>query len=445
MVRIGRDVLIKYLIITFGFVFVELLFMISDNMMVHIVGMVCFSVMTVLLSGFDLLHPYTWFSSFFCLYSIGLPVLTYEGSRYLRASYTKELMEIQLLAMFIVLLVVSPKKINYEITNKENHSLDLGVFNKILYVGLILILLGVAFFLSRSDLGGKADIYASGNSLLLAIFRVPLILTMLYTLLIIYEWKNNKQVPIRIMLVTGISLFGITIFSGERDFIFRFIIITAVFLFFTGKLKRHHIIIFAPIGGLILILSDKYKYFFSTGMVNESSESVIYRFFAGEFESASTNLQIVISQKMTNSWGLERYLLDIASAFTTRIQSVSSWFSDLFYGGRTVQYGFSIVGEGYVTGGVFGVAFISIVLGVIIRFFYKRLCKGTYWFATYLYFITVVIYSIRMDLGTILSAIVKQIGLVLIIVMIAEKMSKKELGRDTSSETKKRLLDSNHM
>lgn len=445
MVRIDRDVLIKYLIMTFGFVFVELLFMTSDNMMFHIVGMVCFSVLTVLLSGFDLIHPYTWFSSFFCLYSIGLPVLTYEGSRYLRANYTKELMEIQLLAMFIILFIVSPKKIDYEIMNKEEHSLNLGVFNKILYVGLILILLGGAFFLSRSGLGGKANIYASGSSLLLAIFRVPLILTMLYTLLIIYEWKSNKQVPIRTMFVTGISVFGITIFSGERDFVFRFIIITAVFLFFIGKLKRHHIILLAPIGVVILILSDKYKYFFSTGIVNESSESAIFRFFSGEFESASTNLQIVISQRMSNSWGIERYLLDIASAFTTRIQSVSSWFSDLFYKGRTVQYGFSIVGEGYVIGGVLGVVFMSIVLGGIIRFFYKRLCKNTYWFATYLYFITVVIYSIRMDLGTILSAIVKQIGLVLIIVMIAEKISKKELGRGMNSEAKERLLDSNHM
>ena len=421
MVRIDKDVLIKYLIMTLGFMFIELLFIMSDNMMVHVAGMVCFSVLAVLLSGFDLIHPYTWFSTFFCLYSIGLPVLTYVGSRSLRASYTKELMD------------------------KEDHSLNLGVFNKILYVGLILILLGGAFFLSRSGLGGKANIYASGSSLLLALFRVPLILTMLYALLIIYEWKSNKQVPIRTMVITGISLFGITIFSGERDFVFRFIIITAVFLFCIGKLKRSHIIMLAPIGVMILILSDKYKYFFSTGIVNESSEGVIFKFFAGEFESASTNLQIVISQGMSNSLGIERYILDIASAFTTSIQSVSSWFSDLFYRGRAVQYGFSIIGEGYVIGGVIGVVFISIVLGAMIKFFYKRLYKGTYWFASYLYFITIVIYSIRMDLGTILSAIVKQIGIVLIIVMIAEKISKKELGRGMHGETKERLLDSNHM
>lgn len=442
--HIEKDALIKYLIMTFGFVFVELLIIASDNMMMHVGGMVGFSILAVILSKADIMHPYTWFSAFFCLYSIGLPILTYEGERHLRASYSKELMEIQLLAMFIILFIISPQKINYEIKNRKYQGVNLGVFNKILYAGMVLILIAGAFFLSRSGLGGKANIYASGSTLLIAIFKVPLSLTMLYTLLMISEWQNSRIISIRTIIITGVSLLGMTIYSGERDFVFRFFLITAIFLFFTKKLKKKHMVILAPVAVAILILSDKYKYYLSTGIVNESSESIISRLFAGEFEAASTNLQIVIDQGMTHSWGLERYLLDIASAFTTRIQSVSSWFSDLFYAGRTVQYGFSIIGEGYVTGGVIGVVFISLILGSIIRFFYKRSCNGTYWFATYLYFITVVIYSIRMDLGTILSAIVKQIGLVLIVVIIAEKMSKQEQKRG-KNEAEERLLDSNHL
>lgn len=440
--HIERDVLIKYLIMTVGFVFAELLIVISDNIMIHVGVMVGFSILVLILIKADLLHPYTWFSTFFCLYSIGLPVLTYEGTPHLRANYSKELMEIQLLALFIILFSVSPKKIDYKIKNNKYH--NLGVFNKILYVGIVLILIGGAYFLSRSGLGGKANIYSSGSKLLLAVFKVPLILTMLYTLLMICEWQNSKIVSIRTIVITGISLFGITIYSGERDFVFRFILITALFLFFVKKLKKRHMIALAPVAVAVLILSDKYKYFLSSGIVHASSESIISRLFAGEFEAASTNLQIVISQGMTHSWGLERYLLDFASAFTTRIQSVSSWFSDLFYAGRTVQYGFSIIGEGYVTGGVIGVILISIILGCIIRFFYKRSCNDIYWFAAYLYFITVVIYSIRMDIGTILSAIVKQIGLVLIIVIIAEKMSKQKQGRG-KNEAKERLLDSNYL
>lgn len=421
-----RDILKKYILIMFCFFIAEFLVMITNNMIYHIICMIFFSGICVIVSDFDLMHPYTWFSAFFCLYSIGLPVLTCDGNTHLRAIYTKELIEIQLLAMFVILLVIGPKKIEYKILDKKNNTLNLGLFNKILYIGLVMTLLGVAVYLSKSGLGGKASIYENGSSLLLILFRLPLFLTMLYSLLMICDWEKNEHVSLKTIIITGIPLFGITLFSGERDFVFRFLIITVIFLFYIGKLKRFHIFLLAPIGIAILILSDKYKYFLSSGLIHDSSESMISKLFAGEFEAASTNLQIVISQKMSHSLGLERYILDIASAFTTKIQSASSWFSDLFYAGRTVQYGFSIIGEGYVIGGVVGVIFISVIIGALIRFFYKRACKSVYWYATYLYFITVTIYAIRMDLGTILSAIVKQIGLVLFVVLIAEKLSKKD-------------------
>ena len=153
---------------------------------------------------------------FFCLYSIGLPILTYEGNTHLRANYTKELMEIQLLAMFIILFVISPQKVGYKLNNRKKKNINLGIFNKIIYIGMILVLLGGIFFLSRSNLGGKASIYASGSSLLLAIFRIPLILTMLYTLLMIIEWQNSNKISIKNMLIIGSLLFGISMYSGER-------------------------------------------------------------------------------------------------------------------------------------------------------------------------------------------------------------------------------------
>lgn len=443
--QIEKYILIKYLIMTLGFICAELLVFISENMMLHVFVMIAFSILAIIIGEIDPMHPYTWFSAFFCLYSIGLPILTYEGNTHLRANYTKELMEIQLLAMFIILFVISPQKVGYKLNNRKKKNINLGIFNKIIYIGMILVLLGGIFFLSRSNLGGKASIYASGSSLLLAIFRIPLILTMLYTLLMIIEWQNSNKISIKNMLIIGSLLFGISMYSGERDFIFRFVLITSIFLFSIGKLKKRHLFILVPIAVSILILSDKYKYFLSMGVINESSDNIISKLFMGEFESASTNLQILINQGMTHCWGPERYLQDIASVFIANIQSASLWFSDIFYAGQTVQYGFSIVGEGYVTGGVIGVIFISVLLGSIIKIFYKKSCAGIYWYASYLYFITVVIYSIRMDIGTIFSAIVKQIGLVLLIVIIAEKFSKQKTERGINNGVKERLLDSNHM
>lgn len=106
------------------------------------------------------------------------------------------------------------------------------------------------------------------------------------------------------------------------------------------------------------------------------------------------------------------------------ISSVTSWFTNTFYLGNTVQYGFTLIGEGYVTGGIVGVILISCIVGFIIKIFYRNFNRSIYWFSAYLYLITVIIYSIRMDLGTILAAIVKQIGLVLFIVVMIEQISK---------------------
>lgn len=360
---------------------------------------------------------------FFCLYSIGFPILTYLGKENLRAAYSKELMVIQLLAFFVILLCIGPQKNTNELI-REKHNINLGIFNKILYAGMIFILLGAILFLGRSDFAGKASIYASGNLILLAVFRIPLILTMLYTLLIVSAWINTNKISFITLIITGLSLLGITMYSGERDFIFRFLIISVIFLCFTGKLKKKHLIMLVPLAIGILILSDKYKYFLSTGVINNSTENIILRLFSGEFESAGTNLQVVINSGMKYSLGFERYVSDVLSIFIPNISSVTSWFTNTFYLGNTVQYGFTLIGEGYVTGGIVGVILISCIVGFIIKIFYRNFNRSIYWFSAYLYLITVIIYSIRMDLGTILAAIVKQIGLVLFIVVMIEQISK---------------------
>ena len=421
--KIKKDILIKYIVIILSFMAIEVLIMSTDGILIHILGLVAFSAVAIILSDLDLMHPYTWFSAFFCLYSIGFPILTYLGKENLRAAYSKELMVIQLLAFFVILFCIGPPKNTNELI-REKHNINLGIFNKILYAGMIFILLGAILFLGRSDFAGKASIYASGNLILLAVFRIPLILTMLYTLLIVSAWINTNKISFITLIITGLSLLGITMYSGERDFIFRFLIISVIFLCFTGKLKKKHLIMLVPLAISILILSDKYKYFLSTGVINNSTENIILRLFSGEFESAGTNLQVVINSGMKYSLGFERYVSDVLSIFIPNISSVTSWFTNTFYLGNTVQYGFTLIGEGYVTGGIVGVILISCIVGFIIKIFYRNFNRSIYWFSAYLYLITVIIYSIRMDLGTILAAIVKQIGLVLFIVVMIEQISK---------------------
>lgn len=422
--KISSESIYKYFQLFIYFVIAEGIVFCTENIVVHIICMCVFSLGAAFIGKFDLLHPYCWLSGFFCIYSIGFPILFYMEYGAIRADYNKTLMEINLLSLFLMLLIISPEIKRYKIEKKQNLDIDLGVLNKILYVGMLGILFIITIFLSGSNYTGKASIYAQGGSLLNASFRIPLILTMLYTLLMLVEWQKNKTISKKGIVITGGVLVILTLYSGERDFVFRFLLVTILMLRYFGVLKIKHLLILIPALTGVLYLSSKYKYYFTTEIINSSSQNFIIDIFKGEFEAPGTNLQILINHNMKGIFGAERILLDVFSPFIPQIQSLTSWFTNQLYYGREVQYGFSLIGEGYVIGGVFGVGVICVVVGLVIKFFYRRCTKNIYWFSAYLYLITVIIYSIRMDLSTIFAAIVKQIGLVLLIVYLFQKFSK---------------------
>ena len=63
--QIEKYILIKYLIMTLGFICAELLVFISENMMLHVFVMIAFSILAIIIGEIDPMHPYTWFSAFF--------------------------------------------------------------------------------------------------------------------------------------------------------------------------------------------------------------------------------------------------------------------------------------------------------------------------------------------------------------------------------------------
>ncbi|MFQ8582261.1 MAG: O-antigen polymerase [Holdemania massiliensis] len=222
-----------------------------------------------------------------------------------------------------------------------------------------------------------------------------------------------------------LKILVITLFSGERDFIFRFILINILILWVLKILKTKQLIILVPLLFLLIPLSSMFKYYFLRGSVNTLNTNVFHSLFSGEFESASRNLQILINcfDQTNGIKGFSQIILDLVSVFDSSINSTSTWFNSMFYSGSQTQYGFSLVGEGYLIGGYFGVVFLFMLIGVIIKIFYVFSNRNLYLLAAYLYFITITIYSIRGDFGIILSGIAKQICLVLSIVYLCQKIS----------------------
>lgn len=424
---IKRCTINKYIILIFTFIIAFAMIVFSENIIIHIISILFMCSVAVGLVGFDLIHPYFWFSGFFTLYSVAYPIIVAMGFPS-KIVYSKDVMIYQLVALFTILFVVSPNSVStYKKEKMYNIKFDIGVFNRLIYMALIILIVLAAAYVSKAGFGGKDEIYASGNMILTKMFRLPLILAFLYTLSVISEYSKSRKLPIGQIIFTGAALCFITLFSGERDFIFRFLLLTIFMLWVLNILTLKGLLIITPVFALAIPLSSAYKYFFLRGSVSNTSDNILYSFLAGEFESAARNLQVLINNasSVKGCKGIGFVFSDIISVFYSGIDSATSWFDQTFYSNTTTQYGFTLVGEGYIMGGMTGIIFLFILIGILVKVFYINAYKNVYTLSSYLYFITVIIYAIRCDFGLILSAVTKQIGLVVFILWFAERLSKK--------------------
>lgn len=419
----------RYAVLILSFMVVVSVVSISNSIIVHIICFFLFCAIQMVGLRLDLLHPYCWFSAFFALYGCGFPIIIAIGLPS-RTTYTKDIMIIQLIALFTFLLVVGPhsNKRNVDVST-ENLQIKIGVFNKIINVFLVLIILFTGIYVYRSGYSGKGQIYTEGGILLNAVFKLPLILALLSTVSFISSYSREKKVPTKQLLFSGTALLVITAFSGERDFVFRYVMMIMLAMWFFEIIKIKHLLVLAPIMALSIPLSATYKYYFTQGVTATravSSKSLIYSIFYGEFESASCNLQVLLNDTANTKgrFGFTQILYDIASAFYSKIPSTGAWFNQHYYpNSQNVQYGFSIVGEGYVIEGVVGIVVLMAIIALITRWYYNHATYGIYFLGGYIYYITTVIYAIRGDFSNITSALTKQIGLVITILYLAGSVS----------------------
>lgn len=400
----------------------------SNSLYLHILSLLMVCVTAIILVNGELMHPYFWFSAFFGLYSCAYPLMLAMGIT-AGIGYTKSTMLYQLLALITALLIIgpdNPREDNSLIQN--NYNINLGVLNKIIYILLIALIICGALFVYQSGFSGKDDIYNSGNKFLIIIFRLPLILTMLYTLSVMISYSKYGKFPVKQTIITLIALVLITLFSGERDFIFRFLMVNIFVLWFIRKVRIQHLIAMVPVLALLLPLSSTYKYYFLTGTASITNNNIIYSFLSGEFESAARNMQKLINNSSYTMGvkGLKQIGLDLLSVFDSSIKSPTAWFNNTYYPTSKTQYGFTLVGEGYIIAGTIGIVLVFVIVGLIIRLMYKKAYNNIYSLAAYIYFITIIIYSIRADLSTVYAALIKQVFMVLFILRIMEKLSKRK-------------------
>ena len=402
----------------------------APGLHVIIMGVLCLT--PAVLVSLDIWHPYCWYGVFFFLYACSYSISSLIGGVF-EYGYNKEVMVLQALAYCIFILVIPVEKsdelfIDYE----KNVTVFYDVMNSTNALKLfVAICKGIVFLAALFALKGgyynKSEMYGSGSYLIFFGTRFSLLLTIIYIYMEISALKSTRRIDFWQMISCGIPIIAFSLFSGERDRAFIFIVATVYVLYYSRKLKKKYFVVLVPVFSLLIPLSSKFKYFFLAGRVRDSVDissvdGLISTFFGGEFSSVGRNLHLLVNNaSYTKSYFHGASLLnDIVRVFLNVGKLHGAWFQKNIT--HTTGYGFTIVGEGYVNFGYFGVVIIASIIGLLIRWIYKKAKQSEYWLMLYVYAIPVFIYAIRADLGNILSPLLIHGGIAVIVVYYSRRM-----------------------
>lgn len=395
-----------FIMISFSFI------LIFDNPVFHI-GALWLTVIAIIISTrFDIANPLLWFSGAFVLYCTAYPILHVMGYS-VETGYSRENTFFSLLALVTVIFVVGVKKFNFlrfkniskcrDVNNQKITQFILFSLFLILFFSVIVIL--VTPFNHKNDMLENRNVF-----FLLGVYSTRFLsfFISLYLLLFI---DNNKKKSGMIITFSSVLIVLFSLFTGERDAMFRFFLILIITLFILGKINKKSLLLLFPIGMTFLILAGYFKYFFVTGETTNTLEEqpFLINFLNSDFSAAGENFQILLNNSWTNSvHGLSLIWFDFISPFISggAVISVGNWFNDTFYPG-SYSRAFTLIGEGYVAKGVIGIIIIFAVLGFMIKVLSIKAPANVYWLSLYIYSIPTIISSFRSTLGTVFTGLVR--------------------------------------
>jgi len=399
---------------------------IQKNIWAQIIAFTGLVLTSIFIVKFDIMHPYCWFSGMFWLYSISYPILYCTGNLdawlIKKAGYPDKVIFLEWAALSVFLLIVSPSTLSY--TLKKNKTFLLAKANIILYMVMYVIIIMAIISISQSGYVHKSEIYASHNFLYrIAFISIYLLLT--FYVLMCLHYKNNRWHIKLLTYATFALTLQLSMYTGERDIFFTYLLLTIFILYLFGTIKKYHFLFLVPLGVLILPISNIYKSFFLTHKSgNIFSAGFIKQFFDSEFRAASTNVQILLNNAnhVKGVFSYDQIFKDIQRVFISNTESTLGWYNDLFFSYTKTGYGFTLVGEGYVIDELLGIIVLFIIIGIFVRCLYQLANKNIYMKTLYIYSIPNVIYSIRADLTNIFSPILKHIILALVVIFIIQKL-----------------------
>ncbi|WP_346980411.1 O-antigen polymerase [Clostridium perfringens] len=398
------------------------------SIIIHIGALLFLTVIACALGKFDIYNPYVWYSSFFFIYASAYPILYLTGyiTKY---GYSKETMIYQWIALSTILLVLPSYTIKFT-SNKDINIEKNGVLKAVENLVLLFICI-VLIIILRGSYANKTEIYASKNMIFSIAFSMTYFAILLYCYMLFRKLTLSNKKFVWIILKYGMVVCSFAIITGERDYMFTFLLVTLIILFYFKKISKGQLLIMVPIGSMLIPLSSIFKYYMLSGNVSGtfSMNNLLVEILDGEFISAGRNLQILVSHNCKNIFEGKSLLNDFVRIFYNTGFSNQTWFNETYFSySHSTQYGFTLVGEGYLNGGVIGIIIVFLICGLLLRILYKNSNRNQYYMIIYLYMIPLFIYSTRADIANIFSPLIKYAILGTLFIYLINKLSFRKKG-----------------
>jgi oligosaccharide repeat unit polymerase len=157
--------------------------------------------------------------------------------------------------------------------------------------------------------------------------------------------------------------------------------------------------------------------------IEQKGNSIIEDILSSEFSAASKNLNELLNHReLWSPFYGETFLWDIQVVLGTGF-SPGAWYNKTFFPSlvnRGGGNGFTIVGEGYINFGIFGVILVFSFLSILLKYIHSYATKNIIWLTIYIASLPIFMYMIRGDLATLFTQVIKHIVIPLLILFIVK-------------------------
>jgi oligosaccharide repeat unit polymerase len=359
------------------------------------------------LKDFNPLHPSTWLVPFIYLYNFSIFILEQLGVRDANSSIISFFILWSCLAVSSIILSLTPTIDRAAFKIKKYRNAPTAA----LWIGLIALSILINYLFLTNGYIRKSEAVTSGISQLYPALSILVTVSTIFLLIV-----NNKINYILISSLSLLALISTALITGERNFLFSYIIAVMMICFIRGYINTKQIMILATLSILAIPLFGSAKLVFQKGGVElPSPTQLIVGIFNGEFRSAGSNFDVLVrnSEDYSFQYGstfVSNVARSIIPSFIARIPGPGGWFNDTFYAERRAQgygMGFTLFGEGYLNFGTTGALLMAAAIAAIAGYAYRQSQRSTLNIILYIGLMPLLIYGLRADVANILSPFIK--------------------------------------